>query len=357
MTVYIIEYLVIVFCGILYRNKKINSHTFVKVSFASMALLLALRANSVGEDTKHFIDVFNYSQNISWGKALLSGLDVTYATVYNATLKVESGFIVLNKIIGLFTRNGQWFLAIISFATCYLFGKFIIDNSEDVFFSTYIFLCESLFMNSFNLMRQLLALSIAIQSYTLMRKKKTKWAVLTILFASCFHRTVIVWLLLILLMKVKNKKRAIKYATIGLVSINFLMPVIQNIIALLIPRYQSYFTTNYWASSIGNIVILWIIEIVICVLLYKNRIDDDNYIPIISNIFYLGFEFMGLNMTSLSRVALNFRALLLLEFPQAEVLFSDNSKKIYRIGIMAILAILYFSYANTSARLYSFFWR
>lgn len=357
MAVYIIEYLLIVFAGILYRNKKINSRILVKVSFTSMALLLALRASSVGEDTKHFIDVFNYSQNIPWNKAVFSGLDVAYATVYNATLKVESGFIILNKIIGLFTRNGQWFLAIVSFITCFLFGKFVIDNSEDVFFSTYIFLCESLFMSSFNLMRQMLALSIAVQSYTLMKKKKTKWALLTILFASCFHRSVIVWAFLILLMKVKNKKKAIKYATVGLASMSFLMPIFQKLVVVLVPRYQSYFTTNYWESSVGKIAILWMVEIAICALLYKNRIDDDNYIPVISNILYLGFEFMGLNMTSLSRVAMNFRALLLLLFPQAEVLFNDNSKRIYRVGIMAVLAVLYFSYASTSARLYSFFWR
>lgn len=357
MTVYIIEYLFIIFVGILYRNKKIDNHIFVKLSFISMALLLALRASSVGEDTRHFIDIFNYSQNISWNNALLSGLDVTYATVYNATLSVESGFIILSKIIGLFTSSGQWFVAIVSFITCFLFGKFIIDNSKDAFFSTYVFLCESLFMNSFNLMRQLLALSIAIQSYTLMKKKKTKLAVLIILFASCFHRTVIVWLFLILLMKVKDKKKAIRYAIIGLISINFLMPVIQRIVVLLFPRYQNYFITNYWTSSIGNIVILWIIEIVICALLYKKRIDNDNYVPVISNIFYLGFEFMGLNMTFFSRIGMNFRVLLLLLFPQAEVLFSDNSKKIYRIGIMVILAILYFSYAGTSARTYSFFWQ
>ena len=356
MTVYIIEYLLIVFCGILYRSKKINGRIFVIVSFLSMALLLALRANSVGEDTKHFIDIFNYSQHISWDKALLSGVDVTYSVVYSVALKVEFGFVILNKIIGLFTNDGQWFVAIVAFITCFLFGEFILDNSKDVFFSTYVFLCESLFMSSFNLMRQMLALSIAIQAYTLMKKEKTKCAVMVILLASCFHRAVLVWLFLILFMKIKNKKKAIKYAAVGLVLINLLMPVIHKIITIFIPRYASYFTINYWETSIGNIAILWMIEIVICALLYRKKLDDDNYIPIISSIFYLGFEFMGITMTFLSRIALNFRTLLLLVFPQAEALFTCNSKKIYRFGIMIILAMLYFSYANTSARLYSFFW-
>lgn len=50
-------------------------------------------------------------------------------------------------------------------------AKFVYENAhEHIFMGTYIYLCESLYMNSFNAMRQVLALAIAVQAYTVLKK-------------------------------------------------------------------------------------------------------------------------------------------------------------------------------------------
>jgi len=142
MTIYIVELLILLLLGVLLYGKIIKNKTFVILAFTMMALVLGLRAPSVGEDTQHFIDIFNYARNVSWKKVFTSGTDVVYAIVYGVDLKVETGYLILNKIVGIFTDDGQWLIFIVAILTCGLFGKFILDNCEDVFLR-HISLCVS----------------------------------------------------------------------------------------------------------------------------------------------------------------------------------------------------------------------
>ena len=137
MTIYIIELCTVLLLGVCMQRKYINKKIFVFLSFAIMALVLGLRGNDVGEDTNHFIDIFNYSRNVSWKTVFTSGTDTIYNTVWGIDLSVETGYMLLNKIVGVFTNNGQWLIFIVAVLTCWLIGKFILDNSTSPFLATY----------------------------------------------------------------------------------------------------------------------------------------------------------------------------------------------------------------------------
>lgn len=357
MAIYVSEFLLILIVGLIYRAKKIDKKCFLIISFFIMTLVLSLRGNSVGEDTNHFLEVFYKAQDIPW-KNVFSGFDTVYDVVYGVSLSIESGYVALNKLIGLFTTDGQWLLAVIAFMTCGLVGKFISDNFDDVFFPTYIFLCESLYMNAFNLMRQILALAIGLQAYTLIKKKKYKLALFVIFLAFLFHKSILLLVVLFPLSWIKKKQKAVKYVAFAMVAFNLLLPVAALVITAWVPRYASYFTTNYWSSSLGGIVILWLVEAVLCFLFYRRGIKDNEiFVSVSMTILYIGFEIIGLRLTMFSRIALAFRSFLIFLFPFGARLFAKNSRAIYYGVVMTLMAILFFQYAGSDARAYTFFWQ
>ena len=356
MAIYIFEFLLISLFGILYKVKVFNKKIFLFSSFFIMALLLALRGDKVGEDTLHYLNIFYLSDNVSW-KNIFSGFDAVYDVTYGVPLSVESGYLALNKIVHFFTINGQCILAVVGFITCGLFGKFIYDNFKNVFFPTYIYMCESLYMNSFNLIRQILAISIAIQSFGLIKEKKYIQAVLVLFIAFLFHKTAVLLIVLFPLFIVKRKKRMVTYVALAMIVVNLVLPVIAYIVSAIVPRYSSYFTTNYWSANIGGIIFLWLIEIFICLGLYLKGVNKiEVFISISMTILYLGFELIGLNLTIFSRIALVFSPFLMFLFPEGMMLFNNKGRLIYQSIIMIILPILFFSYAASDARMYTFFW-
>lgn len=360
MAIYVTELCIIFLLGFLLKGKYISKKVFVILSFAVMAIVLGLRGNNVGEDTKHFIDIFNCSKNISWRTAFTSGADTVYKTIWGVDLKVETGYILLNKVVGVFTANGQWIIFIVAVLTCWLVGKFILDNISTPFFPTYIFMCEGLYMQSFNLMRQMLAISIVIQSYKYIRNEKYKKAILIILIAFMIHKTAAIFILLLPLQLIKKNQRIFKYIVLGGASISFFLPILSQIILRFIPRYASYFTTNYWEANIGfGNLLLWSIEILICMFIYfksKKDINKEKFIILSCIVFYLSFELIGLKLTVFSRIALNFRMFLLLLFPLFTRYFSKDSQIWYKLGIILIVTISFLSYASATTRVYSFFW-
>ncbi len=195
----------ILFLGALLKEKYINKKKFIFVSFAIMTLVVGLRGSLVGEDTRHFIEVFEHARNISWKQALTSGTDVIYLSVYSVDLSIETGFLIYCKIIGLFTDNGQWMIFLSAVLTCYLFGKFIYDNIENPFMATYIFFCESLYMQLFNPLRQMLAISIALQGYKYIRKQNYGRALVYMAIAFLFHKASALLLILFFIFVTNGK--------------------------------------------------------------------------------------------------------------------------------------------------------
>ena len=361
MAIYIFELIFVFVMGMLLYMKKINNRTFIIVVFFVLAMVLGLRGEEVGEDTAHFIDIFNYAQNLTWKTTFTSGLDVIYTTVYSADLSIEVGYLILNKLVGIFTDNAQWLIFIVAAATCWLFGKFIYDNFQKVFLPTYVFLCESLYMNSFNLMRQILAIAIALQAFKLIKEGKYKKAVIVILVGFLFHKTAILLLALIPLYLWKNKKRATKLVFIGAVVFIVGLQAVATLVSILVPRYASYFTTNYWNTEISGIVVLWLIEIVLCLLFYfyrgLKRDDNEVFIPVASTIIYIACEIVSFRVSMFSRIAMVFSPFLMQLFVQGKTLFGRKTRTVYLIGLIAVLTVMFLLYAKADSRVYYFFWQ
>ena len=129
----------------------------------------------------------------------------------------------------------------------------------------------------------------------------------------------------------------------------------RTIIVRVFPRYGSYFSVNYWENKVGGAAVLWIIELAIVVYMYYKKFKvEGSYYASVFTLAYLSCELMGLQVTMFSRVGLFFRPFLMLLFPTIEKYFGRKSRLIIRIVLMALLAMLFFSYASTPVRQYVF---
>lgn len=343
------------------HNSRQSKRIFLFLSFATMSIVLGLRGEKVGEDTSHYLLVFECADYVKWSDMLHSkGMRTAYFTdQYGYTDTIENGFLIIAKIIHWFTSNGQIFLLIMAVVTCFLFAKFIFDNCEKVVFPTFVFLCESMFMMDFNGIRQILAVAIAIQSFALLKKKKYGKVFFVILIAALIHNVALVCLVIfpIVLVKPKNEPKSFKYAIIATIVSPFVIVLGQEFIVKIFPRYRAYFSMNFWDNSLGGTAILWGIEFALILVMYSKKFrGEDSFKLSCLILMYLACEVMGLRITMFSRVGWFFRPYLMLFFPRCQDYFTKRAWKLIEIVLGILLFLLYISYARTPARNYSFFW-
>lgn len=357
MSIYIIIWIMICLWGIIFVYSKKNYKLFLFLSFLTMALVLGFRGNNVGEDTQMYLSIAKSTEGMSFMEILSEFPKSTWSIdIYGYHNKVETLYLLFNKLIYSITGEAQWVLIITALVSCFCFAKFIYDNSKDVFISTYLFLCESIFIFAFNGARQTLAISIAINSYTCLKNKRYANALLLILISSLFHQSSLIYLGLFIIFMMKNNKVSPKYALIGSILMTQSVPVIYKIVMSFSPYYASYFNDGFWQSSANGIIILWIIEgCMIAYMCFNGTRDIDEYITIVCISLYLGIEIIALRYTVISRVALYFRPFTLLLFPMFKTYFRKKDRSVYIICVCVILAVLYFKSAGNSYRIYSSF--
>ena len=368
MSVYILELFLIWFYNILcfhstygHNRKKL----FLWLSVITLSIVLGFRANSVGEDTNHYRHMFEQAQYVSWRQIIFGGTrSVWYIDQFGFRDTVENGFLLLIKMIQIFSNNPQTMFVIIAFLTNGLMAKFIYENTDDMFTGMYVFMCESLYMQAFNLSRQVLAIAIGIQAYKTIREKNYFKSVIIVFLAYMIHNSSVVLLLLFAIFILGRKKSLqfsrFKYLLIMGIAIPLSYSIIGDIVARFIPRYESYFRMNYWNAQIGGGILLWILEIIIIFFMYKRKfsVNVNSFTVCACSYIYLVLEVIGLKFTAFGRIALYYRAFILLLIPMFFASFTDyKARKTAKVWTYILLTLFFISYARTDARTYMFFFQ
>lgn len=365
MLVYIILLIAIFMYGLLLRTNPTSKGMkliFLFLSFLSCTLVLGLRGYNVGEDTAQYINIFNSANTIPL-KEILNPLEKTayFTDNYGYTNKIENVFLIWCKVIHTFSNNPQVFLFLTAGLTCFLFAKFIYDNcNEDVFFPTIVFLCESTFMLSINLAREMLACAIALQAYTFLKNQKIWQALVIIFIAITVHNSASITLILIpiLLIKPKNTQRVFNFAFVFAVFLPFIAILMQSIISKLFPTYSSYYTKNFYQNSLGfGTILLMLFEIFSIIYMYRKKfiVPRSDKISLII-LIYIAFEIVAYRIVMFSRIALYFRVYLMIFFNKVFQTVSPRYKLIIKCILLTLLILFYLSFATSASRNYVFFW-
>ena len=147
--------------------------------FAIFVFLLSARHISIGNDNENYKWIFNRVAYIDW-----SNLKGSY--------DLETGYLVLNKILSGWFSNYQAFVTIASIIAVCPLAYFYAQENKSVILTIALFLVAAPFTMYFSGMRQIIAMAFAIPLYYLARKKKLIWFILFVILAMQFHNSAFV---------------------------------------------------------------------------------------------------------------------------------------------------------------------
>lgn len=361
MIVYYFLFAVVIILAILLCNNHVNSlknAIFLYIALSLMTCIIGLRDYRVGEDTIHYANIFRSAKYMSFGRILSRVRVGWYTNQFGYTETIESGFLMICKIISIFSDNYHVFLFVISAVTYGLVAIFIRDNSKNFFVSVYVVLCDYFFMRSFNEMRQLLAVSIVMQAYTQIKKHNYFSAIFIILVASYIHNSSLICFAIFPIMIIESMStyRSFKIVALAALGSPLILSISKPIVNKYLPIYSHYMVNSYWDNSLGGSIFLYVLEVVFIIFLYKNGFfgSNDLYILSILTLIYISFEFMGFRFSVLGRISYFFRCYLILLFPEVFRRIKGRKRIIIELGSLVLMFLLYASYTRIPSRFYVF---
>lgn len=141
--------------------------------FVLLTVLVMCRHESVGNDTRNYIHYFQTLCRVGWDE-----LD---------RVKLETGFVCLNKLIALATAEPQVYLAAVALLVSVMLWPTYRRLCLDASLTVVLFSVMSTFFMMFSGVRQMLAIGIGFIGYGFTRRRKPVPFVLSVLLAMSFH--------------------------------------------------------------------------------------------------------------------------------------------------------------------------
>lgn len=209
-------------------DEKLQKRIAVIVFFSILFLMMSLKAVNIGNDTANYLYKFQHIQNMSWGYA-----------ISNTT---EPAFVILIKIVQLFTKDYQIFLTVCAAIITIPMAWFYAKHSEIVALTIALFVIQSNFAMIFSGLRQSIAISLGIFAYEMVRKKKIIFFLLIVLLAFWFHNSAFMLLFLYPVYHLSITPRRLV----------FVIPVILVLMVFNRPIFMflNSFLTDYYEGSI-----------------------------------------------------------------------------------------------------------
>lgn len=261
----------------------------------------------------------------------LSKLSIKEIITMDGYLNYEKGYILLNSIIGLISKNQQFFLACCAFISLFPISYIIWKKSDSVCLSYIIYVGLPVFLLLFSGIRQSIAIGLCFYSIKYIQEKKLFRFVAIVIIAMFFHSSSVVFLVAypIYHLKMSFQKR--------IVSI-MVMPIVYIFRTPLFMFLGSFFKDNMQLDNNGSIklLLLFIIIYLFCVMFGSSDEEENGYL----NLFYcacLCQIFANLYSTAL-RVGYYFAIFLILLLPKV----LDNMKNKEDATILKVVIGIFF---------------
>ncbi len=346
MFIYIIVFFLSFFLSIIARKfyNKSNKFAFVIFSLFSIlvpAILAGLRTAEIGTDTKGYVaTTFFYSTQFNSFFEWLnnSNIEILYSAI--------------NYVVANMTNNINWLYFILEFIIiCFVYAAcFRFDKENKNLFPFYYLTFLLLYYNrSLNMVRQSLALSIFLYSFSYLKEKKFVYYFIFFLLALGFHNSAILMIPIYFIYHfVKNNNKnafflfailvfcSLFYEKIGLFLINC---------GILNERLVLYFTP----SSVRTVLLIELafntIVFLMGILFYKKLINEnsDNKVLLYFMLLCLVVYSLGFKFSYSQRLSYYFEYLNIFFIPQ----FINVSKNKYKLNIilkcMFVIALTIYS--------------
>lgn len=150
------------------RNK-----TALAFFFVLLTVLVMLRHERIGSDTRNYIYYFEKYSRTEWR--------------YLGDVGLELGYVVFNKVVSLISKNPQTYLAVAAIIVSAMIYPTYKRLNIDASLTIVLFCIMSTFVMMFSGIRQMLAVGIGFIAYDFTRRKKPVPFALTVLLALLVH--------------------------------------------------------------------------------------------------------------------------------------------------------------------------
>lgn len=330
-----------------YRKIKDTQHILPQILLIlacfCLAMLAALRGDTIGTDVRTYvIRYFSYARIESNFFYYIKAFEVD---------SVEPLYMLFNWIVARFTDNVRVWYFFIEFWDMAFIIAFLWENRKKYSLPMGAFVMMMMFYNiSFNAIRQMMALSVCLYSFSAVRDKKIKKFIFLMLIAILIHRSTVILLATYPLCRIFENKSLvsiditiIKYLFVSLIGLLLVNKIIYILIKIrLFPvKFSHYIGTGFGISNFSAIIFL--IPVLFILLLYRRRLYQyDSLNPVIFFYLILWPMFAQLDSVSLQfgRMAYNFmmaNIVLYAQIPKLVLLDKNESNTI----ILSIGAVFF----------------
>lgn len=318
--------------GYIYKNKK-TFKIVIKILFAILIILSALRSINIGNDTVTYHQLFINVSNTPFE---------SLSDIYS--LRWEMGFIYLIKILSYISSSPQIIIVVSSIFIYITLYKFVYSYSNNIVLSIFLFMTMRYYFFFLSNIRQSIAICIILIAFDLLNKDKLVLSVFTVILAYLFHTTSIVFLVVIAFKKIKYTNRKMGLILLFSIIIFAFFNQLYDFINLFFPiKYQNYVNTSYFLESdnLANTLncIIFFLIFLFCHFFYKRNnntelVKSNNFnllFPLLSFVFSL----IAIKFGMATRIQYYFSIFLIVIIPNiiTQLTISRN-KKIINIVII-----------------------
>lgn len=268
MTVYYVFYLLLfLYTEMVYINKghaiEKQNQKVTLFGFFLIFALLACRHPYMGLDlgwgyNDGYWNSFKRLNAYSWDKIL--GMD--------SYLNYERGYIIFNKLVGTIWNEPQFFLAVCALVSLLPIAFFVAERSKKPLLSLCIFIGLPVFHIFFSGLRQGIAIGITVLATSFIEKRKPMLFALTVVVASFFHSSAIVFL-------VAYPLYYINFANIGRMISLLILPILFVLRGPIFAILSKIFTDNAVVEETGAGTLFIVFVLIYVFLILVNKVDDE----------------------------------------------------------------------------------
>ena len=161
--------------------------------YSSLVLLffMACRSVYVGADTKQYVAAFEQISRVPLAQIFNVSI---YSHSGGYRFNFEYGYILLNSIIGIFSKNSQAITIVVSCLIIGLLVYLVKENSHLPLLSVWLYLTLGIYQTQMNMSRNALAIFICYAAFIFIERKQPIKYVLFTLFAMTIHLSSILFL-------------------------------------------------------------------------------------------------------------------------------------------------------------------
>lgn len=272
----------------------------------------------------------------------LSNLSIPESFVFIKNSNIEIVFYMLTRLYLTITTNYRLYLIILAIPLNFFVSRFIYKYSKIPFLSFIIFFSLNYFAMEFTLLKHCIALSIVILSYDYVVNKNLKKFILTVIIASFFHRTALIFLIVYPLGNLKTGYKNISAIVLSLfASITVGKDILSFVISAIgIKHYANYINAD---SDTLTFFFLNLLIFLFIFMFFKKYKKEDEYSTLM-NTFTIGICIAAFTIVigEAFRMSTYFTIYSLILLPNAINVMTQKTNKDSVIILLSFLLIMYF---------------